>query len=287
MKLVRFQREGAPAWGMVLNDGVCDLTDVIGREHGAIHPHLEDGCRRLETLAAARGATLPLEGLRYAPFLPDPAKIFCVGVNYPDRNAEYKDGAEQPPWPSLFMRAPRSFTGHDQPLLRPRESDQLDYEGEIALVIGRTGRRIAEADAHDHIAGLVLMNEGTIRDWTRHAKFNVTQGKNVDSSGALGPWMVTPQESGPFDQLTLETRVNGEVRQSDSTARLMFSFAGLVAYVSRFATLETGDIISTGTPTGAGARFDPPRWLRPGDVVEVSCPGIGVLRNTVADDRQD
>jgi 5-carboxymethyl-2-hydroxymuconate isomerase len=168
-------------------------------------------------------------------------------------------------------------------LLRPRESDQLDYEGELVIVIGKGGRRIAKQDAAGHIAGLTLMNEGTIRDWVRHAKFNVTQGKNFDGSGAIGPWIVTADEIGAFDSLELQTRVNGEVRQDDGTANLIFPFDDLIAYVSSFMTLEPGDIISTGTPPGAGARLDPPKYLKPGDVVEVSCPTIGTLRNGVVD----
>jgi 5-carboxymethyl-2-hydroxymuconate isomerase len=181
------------------------------------------------------------------------------------------------------MRAPTSFTAHGQPLVRPRESDQLDYEGEIAIIIGRGGRRIARDQATDHIAGLTLMNEGTIRDWVRHAKFNVTQGKNFDRTGSIGPWMVTADEFSGFDSLALQTRVNGEIRQDDTTANLMFPFAKLIAYISSFTTLKPGDIISTGTPPGAGARFNPPVYLKPGDVVEISTPSIGTLRNGIVD----
>jgi 5-carboxymethyl-2-hydroxymuconate isomerase len=167
--------------------------------------------------------------------------------------------------------------------VRPQESDQLDYEGEIAIVIGTGGRRIPRDQAAGHIAGLTLVNEGTIRDWVRHAKFNVTQGKNFDSSGAVGPWIVTADEIDSFDGLKLQTRVNGDLRQDDSSANLIFPFDYLIGYVSSFMTLEPGDIISTGTPPGAGARFDPPIYLRPGDVVEVSSPAIGTLRNGIID----
>jgi 5-carboxymethyl-2-hydroxymuconate isomerase len=224
-----------------------------------------------------------LDEIEFAPLLPAPEKILCVGVNYHNRNEEYRDGSELPKFPSLFMRAPTSFTAHERPLIRPRESTQLDYEGEIAIVIGRGGRRIAREDATAHIAGLTLMNEGTIRDWVRHAKFNVTQGKNFDCTGSIGPWMVTADEFDGFDSLPLQTRVNGEMRQDDSTANLIFAIADLIAYISSFATLKPGDVISTGTPPGAGARLDPPVYLEPGDVVEVSSPAIGTLRNGVAD----
>jgi 2-keto-4-pentenoate hydratase/2-oxohepta-3-ene-1,7-dioic acid hydratase in catechol pathway len=211
-------------------------------------------------------------------------KILCVGVNYPERNAEYKDGSDAPKYPSLFVRFPGSFVGHGQSILRPRESQQFDYEGEIVLVMGKRGRRITEADAHDHVFGLTLMNEGSVRDWLRHGKFNVTQGKNFDASGAIGPVIVTRDSVGALDQLTIETRVNGEVRQQGHTGTLMFPFARIISYISTFTTLEPGDIIATGTPPGAGARFDPPKWLVPGDRVEVSCSAIGTLSNTVADD---
>jgi 2-keto-4-pentenoate hydratase/2-oxohepta-3-ene-1,7-dioic acid hydratase in catechol pathway len=185
---------------------------------------------------------------------------------------------------SLFPRFARSFTGHDLPLIRPPESVQLDYEGEIAVIIGTGGRRIAEGAALSHIAGLTLCNEGTIRDWVRHAKFNVTQGKNWDKSGAIGPWMVPFTHPAQLSDIGLQTRVNGVVRQADRTSRMIFGFARIISYISTFTTLCPGDIIVCGTPTGAGARADPPVWLRPGDVVEVEAEGIGVLSNTVQDE---
>jgi len=218
------------------------------------------------------------------PPLPRPGKLFCVGVNYPDRNAEYKDGSAQPNYMSLFPRYISGFVGHGENLVRPPESEQLDYEGEIVLIIGKSGRRIAEADAYDHVAGVTLCNEGTIRDWVRHAKFNVTQGKNWDRSGAIGPWIVPFTGPELIEAVSLETRVNGEVRQHDNTARMMFSFRRIINYISTFCTLQPGDMIVTGTPTGAGARLDPPQWLKPGDVIEVEVPTIGTLRNSVEDE---
>jgi 5-carboxymethyl-2-hydroxymuconate isomerase len=211
-------------------------------------------------------------------------KILCVGVNYGNRNAEYRDGSDQPKYPSLFPRFPGSLAGHREPLLRPPESPQLDYEGEIAIIIGKGGRRIPEATAESHIAGLTIVNEGTIRDWTRHGKFNVTQGKNWDSSGAIGPWIVTADEFAHYDNLRVTTRVNGEVRQDDTTANLLFPFRYLLRYISTWTTLKPGDVISTGTPVGSGARFDPPRYLKPGDTVEVEVSGVGTLQNPVADE---
>jgi 5-carboxymethyl-2-hydroxymuconate isomerase len=283
VKIAKVEFQGTARWAAITDAGAIDLTPLLEAPEGA-HPLLsEAGVQRANNYVAGCSPDSALDGFSFEPFLPAPEKIICVGVNYANRNEEYRDGSDLPKFPSLFMRAPTSFTAHDRPLVRPRESEQLDYEGEIAIVIGRGGRRIAREQATAHIAGLTLMNEGTIRDWVRHAKFNVTQGKNFDCSGSIGPWMVTADEFDGFDSLALQTRVNGELRQDDSTANLIFSFADLIAYISTFTTLKTGDIISTGTPPGAGARFDPPVYLKPGDVVEVSAPGIGMLRNGVTD----
>ena len=243
-----------------------------------------DGFAALAAAAEGRAVTHAFGSFVWDIPVPDPEKIICVGVNFPDRNAEYKDGQEAPPNMSLFPRFARSFVGHEVPLTRPPETPQLDYEGEIAVVIGKGGRRIPEAEALGHIAALTLCNEGTLRDWVRHAKFNVTQGKNWDGSGAMGPWLVLFREPAQIVDVGLETRVNGELRQSDRTGRMLFGVARQIAYISTFTTLVAGDIIVTGTPTGAGARFDPPRWLVPGDVVEVSAEGIGTLRNGVRDE---
>jgi 2-keto-4-pentenoate hydratase/2-oxohepta-3-ene-1,7-dioic acid hydratase in catechol pathway len=234
--------------------------------------------------AAGRAPDHALETITWLPPIPSPEKIICIGVNYPDRNAEYKDGTDAPKYPSMFMRTPRSFVGHDSPLVRPRASTQLDYEGELVIVIGKAGRHIAERAALDHIAAITLCNEGTIRDWVRHAKFNVTQGKNFDQTGSLGPWLVPYAQESQIADIRLTTRVNGETRQDDRTGRLIFGFRYLISYISTFTTLVPGDVIVTGTPTGAGARFDPPRYLKPGDVVEVEADGVGVLRNAVIDE---
>ena len=282
MRFLTFSSGDTPSWGVATSTGIIDL----GARYGAdLHRVLQDNS--LATMME-RAATLPADldfaNVRYLPPIATPEKIACIGVNYANRNAEYRDDSDDPEWPSLFMRTIDSFTGHDQPLWRPPESHQLDYEGEIVLVIGKRGHRIPEARAMEHVAGLTIMNEGTLRDWVRHAKFNVTQGKNFVHSGGLGPWMVTADEFADYGNLTVTTRVNGERRQHDTTANLMFPFPYLVSYLSTFYILKPGDLISTGTPLGAGARFDPPRYLVPGDVVEVEVPGIGLLRNGVIDD---
>ena len=237
-----------------------------------------------DRILIGKRTSLTLEEVTLRPPLPRPEKIFCVGVNYLDRNAEYKDGSTQPEYMSLFPRYISSFVGQGENLVRPAETVQLDYEGEIVLVIGQSGRRIQEADAYDHIAAVTLCNEGTIRDWVRHAKFNVTQGKNWDRSGALGPWIVPFTGPDLIEGVTLKTTVNGEVRQQDHTAHMVFSFRNIIAYISTFCTLQPGDMIITGTPAGAGARLDPPQWLKPGDTIEVSVPTIGTLMNGVEDE---
>jgi 2-keto-4-pentenoate hydratase/2-oxohepta-3-ene-1,7-dioic acid hydratase in catechol pathway len=280
VKLAKLERSGGAVWAAITDEGAIDLTAELNG--GSIRDHLScDGLARLAEFAAGRSPDISATQVTYAPLLPDPEKIICVGVNYHNRNEEYRDGSEAPKYPSLFLRAPTSFTAHETPLVRPRESDQLDYEGELAIIIGKGGRRIERNEAHAHIAGLTLLNEGTLRDWVRHAKFNVTQGKNFDKSGSIGPWMVTADEFDSFDDLPIQTKVNGELRQDDSTANLIFPFDQLIAYISSFTTLKAGDVISTGTPPGAGARFDPPVYLKPGDVIEISSMPIGTLRNGV------
>jgi 2-keto-4-pentenoate hydratase/2-oxohepta-3-ene-1,7-dioic acid hydratase in catechol pathway len=284
-RFIAFTAAGRPGYGLLREDGVVDLSARHGARWPTLREVIADGALLpLAAEAAALPADLPADAVRYEIPIPSPEKLICVGVNYPDRNEEYRDGQAAPSNPSLFVRFPRSFTGHGQPLIRPPESPQLDYEGEIVIVIGRGGRRIAEAEALSHIAALSLANEGTIRDWVRHAKFNVTQGKNFDRSGSIGPWLVPFTDPAQVADIALETRVNGEVRQRDRTSRMIFPFSRIISYISTFTTLVPGDVVLTGTPTGAGARFDPPIWLKPGDVVEVEADGIGVLRNTVADE---
>jgi 2-keto-4-pentenoate hydratase/2-oxohepta-3-ene-1,7-dioic acid hydratase in catechol pathway len=284
MRLTSFKLRDQQRYGAVIGDGLVDLTDRLGQ-----YPTLRAliaGNGLAEAQAAIRGLAphYKLADVVLLPPVPTLENIWCIGVNYADRNEEYKDSSERPKYPSLFCRAPASLVGHEQPIERPRVSDQLDYEGEIALVIGKGGRHIPRERALEHIFGLTLCNEGSVRDWLRHGKFNVTQGKNFDRSGSLGPWIVTRDEIDLTKPIRLTTRVNGEVRQDDTTERLIFPFDYLINYLSTFTTLTPGDIIVTGTPTGAGARFDPPRWLQPGDVVEVEASGLGTLRNRVVDE---
>ena len=284
MKFATIRSQGAVSYGAVTDAGVTALSQYFPQ-----WATLKDviAAQGLPALSAAivGAAVSHLNGsFSYEMPVANGEKIICVGVNFPDRNAEYKDGSQAPSNMSLFPRFARGFVGHGEALVRPPESHQLDYEGEIAVVIGKQGRRISQADAYDHIAAITLCNEGTIRDWVRHAKFNVTQGKNWDNTGAMGPWLVPFTDAAQLDDVQLTTHVNGELRQEDRTSRMMFPIRRQIEYISTFTTLMPGDIIVTGTPTGAGARFDPPIYLKPGDVVEVAAEGIGTLRNTIEDE---
>jgi 5-carboxymethyl-2-hydroxymuconate isomerase len=279
--------EGKATFGAVTGAGVVDL----GKRHNELRD-LREAIRmdRLDALAreaSSADVDIDLADMEYLPTITNPEKIICIGVNYANRNEEYKDGSSAPKYPSVFMRSRESLVGHKQLIMDPPESEQLDYEGEIVIIIGKAGRRISQDDAHKHIAGLTIMNEGSVRDYLRHAKFNVTQGKNFANSGSLGPWLVTPDEIDTTGQLQVITRVNGEERQNDETSNLMFPFRYLISYLSTFYQLKPGDVIATGTPNGAGARFDPPKYLKDGDVVEVEVPGIGILHNTIVTETVD
>jgi 2-keto-4-pentenoate hydratase/2-oxohepta-3-ene-1,7-dioic acid hydratase in catechol pathway len=285
MKLASFRVRGRESFGVVAGEGVVDLKLRLGPPFASALDLLREagGLDAARQAASGVRADFPFHELEWLPPLIAPEKILCIGINYANRNADFGD-AEAPNYPSMFFRAPGSLVGHQQAIVRPRESEQLDYEGEIALVIGRAGRRIAREQALDHVAGVTLCNEGTIRDWLRHGKFNVTQGKNFDATGSIGPWIVTADEIDLAKPLHITVKLNGEVTQDDSTASMVQSFAELIAYVSTFMTLKAGDVIVTGTPVKLGPRSEPPSWLKAGDVVEVAVPQIGVLRNTVVTD---
>jgi 2-keto-4-pentenoate hydratase/2-oxohepta-3-ene-1,7-dioic acid hydratase in catechol pathway len=282
MRLASFRVNGRISYGAVTDSGIIDLGKKLK------YPTLLDVFRAgavAEARAAASGAAdYQTTDVEMLPPVLGPDKIICVGINYPERSAEYKDNREQPKYPNLFCRFPGSLVGHDQPIVRPKVSDKFDYEGEIVLVIGKEGRHVPQDKALSHIGGLTLGNEGSVRDWLRHGTLNVTQGKNFDASGSLGPWIVPADDLDPGKPLRVTTKVNGALRQDDTTDRLTWGFAWLINYISTFTTLKPGDLIWTGTPTGAGGHQNPPQWLKPGDVVEVEVAGIGVLRNKVVDE---
>ena len=280
--LISFLHNNAARFGRLDGETVTDLTASFDGRFASLSDAANAGA--LAELYAADGASVALADVTLTAPLPSPGKIICVGVNFPDRHAEYKDGQSAPANPSLFIRFPGSFVGHGDDLRRPPESEQLDYEGEIAIVIGAGGRRIEAANAWEHIAAVTLCNEGTIRDWVRHAKFNVTQGKNFEKSAAMGPGLLAFTGPDMLADIELTTRVNGEIRQQDRTSRMIFSFTDIIAYVSTFTPLKPGDVLVCGTPTGAGARFDPPKWLKPGDIVKISADGLGTLSNGVRDE---
>ncbi len=281
MRLASFKTNGGISYGAVTGgNGIIDLGRKLK------YPSLLDLFRAgalAEARAAAAGpADLQMKDVELLPPILAPDKNICVGINYPDRAAEYKGSVDAPKYPNLFCRFPTSLVGAEQPIIRPKVSDKFDYEGEIVIVIGKEGRHVPQESALSMIGGFTLGNEGSVRDWLRHGSLNVTQGKNFDKSGSLGPWVETGLDTAK--PLRVTTTVNGEVRQDDTTDRLTWGFAWLISYISTFATLKPGDYIWTGTPTGAGVHRNPPVWLKPGDVVEVSSPQIGVLRNTVADE---
>ena len=284
MKLLNFRAEGRESVGAMGPHGIVDLGARLGHDVTDALTLIRSGLMGPARSVAALGQRdYTLDDVQILKPVGRDTRYFCIGVNYPDRNEEYKDGSERPSYPSLFMRSHTSLVAHGDPIVRPRESEQLDYEGEIVVMIGKGGRRITQEAALSHVFGFTCANEGSVRDWLRHSKFNVTQGKNFDRSGSIGPCIVTADEVGT-SPLRITTHVNGEQRQNDTSDRMLFSIPYLISYLSTFCSLEPGDVILSGTPSGAGARFDPPRYLVAGDVVEVEVSRVGVLRNTVVDD---
>lgn len=284
MKLLNFTVEGRESFGILGSSGILDLGARLTPRATDIVFFIRAGLSaQARALAEGDKADYALKDVRVSKPVGRGSRYFCIGVNYPERNEEYKDGSERLKYPSLFMRTHASFVAPGEALVRPLESEQLDYEGEIVMVIGQGGRRIPVESALSHVFGYTCANEGSVRDWLRHSKFNVTQGKNFDRSGSIGPYLVTADEVG-LAPMRIVTRVNGEVRQNDTSDRMIFPMAYLIHYISTFCALEPGDVILTGTPSGAGARLDPPRYLRAGDRVEVEISRVGLLHNEVRDD---
>ena len=283
MRLASFSVNGRTSYGAVTGAGIVDLGRRLPKYPSLLDVFRAQAIAEARTVANA-AADYQIKDVAMLPPIVMPEKNICVGINYPDRSAEYKDSREAPKYPNLFCRFATSIVGTEQPIVRPKVSEKFDYEGEVILVIGKEGRHVPRESALSSIGGLTLGNEGSVRDWLRHGTLNVTQGKNFDRSGSVGPWIVTTDELDPAKPLHLTTRVNGELRQEDSTDRLTWGFAWLINYISTFATLRPGDLIWTGTPTGAGVHRNPSVWLKPGDVVEVEVPEIGILRNRVVDE---
>ncbi|CAN7670157.1 fumarylacetoacetate hydrolase family protein [Variovorax paradoxus] len=283
MKLLSFVHQGRETWGAVVGDGVVDLGKARP-QHAGLVDYIASGeylkaAQHVEGLPIAAG----LADITYLPPIPKSEKIVCAVRNYMDHHQEvlaagmHRELSEQPP---IFLRVWRSQCAHNQPIVRPHVSESLDWEGELAVIIGKGGRNIAEADAFDHVAGYSCYNDGSVREWQFHAK-QIASGKNFESTGGFGPWMVTADEIAPGRELKLETRLNGEVVQSSHTGHMIFSIPKLISYSSTIFTLAPGDVIATGTPAGVGWSKKPPRFMKPGDVCEVEIEGIGVLRNPI------
>ena len=276
MKLLSYIHQGQARWGQVQGDQVVDLSSPA---YPTLRSALASGkLDEIVRTAAASGAKAALKDIQFLPVIPDAGKIFCVGHNYEAHRVEtQRDKTEHP---LLFLRVAESQTGHLQPILLPPESSNLDFEGEIAVIIGKAGRRIKREQAWEHVAGYSAYNEGSIRDWQRHT-IQFTAGKNFSSTGGFGPWMVTRGEIADGEELTLETRLNGEVMQHTTTALMIFPIPVLIEYISTFTTLQPGDVIVSGTPGGVGAKRTPPVWMKAGDRVEIEVSKVGVLVNPI------
>jgi len=277
MKFLSYLHHDRPRWGLAGTTGVIDLTSG---EHPDLRSAIAAGALdRLGRAAQGRPDSAAWDDIRFLPVIPNPDKIVCIGHNYEEHRVETQ--RDRTAHPSVFLRVAASQTGHGAPLLLPRESGHLDYEGEIAIVIGRAGRRIAEQDAWDHVAGYSAYNDGSVRDWQKHTT-QFTPGKNFPGTGAFGPWLVTRGEIADGEVLRVRTRLNGSVMQDADTSMMIFPIPRLIAYVSTFTPLAPGDVVVTGTPGGVGARRNPPVWMKAGDRVEIEVSRIGTLVNTVA-----
>jgi 5-carboxymethyl-2-hydroxymuconate isomerase len=272
MRFVSFRHRGKTSFGAAAGDRIVDLGGTRPDLGAAIAAGAIDELRRA---AQGKAGDIPLAEIEYLPVLPSPARFVCAGYNYRSRASEKAPGE----FPSLFLKHASALIGHDAPMIKPNNSDRFDYEGEFCLVIGKRARHVAAKDAYAHILGYTILNDGSVRDFQGHS---VTAGKNFPHTSGFGPFLVTADEIADPAALSLTTKVNGEVRQSGNTRDLIFDIPFLVNYVSTFTELMPGDVISTGTPSGAGWRMDPPRWLKPGDVVEIEIEGVGTLRNRVA-----
>jgi 2-keto-4-pentenoate hydratase/2-oxohepta-3-ene-1,7-dioic acid hydratase in catechol pathway len=284
MKLLSYSHNNRESWGAVSGDGVIDLNQALGGKYADLAAFIgsADYARR-EELVKGRKADVPLSAIRYLPVIPEPEKIICLVRNYMDHHQEVvaaglqRELSEHPP---IFLRVWRAQVGHNEPLVRPHVSDSFDWEGELAVIIGKGGRHIPKEKAMEHIAGYSIYNDGSIREWQFHAK-QIAAGKNFVGTGPFGPWMVTADEIPDPTNLKLETRLNGKVMQSSNTGNLIFDIPTIINYSSTIFDLVPGDVLVTGTPGGVGWSRKPPIFMKPGDVCEVEFEKIGILRNPV------
>jgi 2-keto-4-pentenoate hydratase/2-oxohepta-3-ene-1,7-dioic acid hydratase in catechol pathway len=280
MRLATFSTAQGASYGIVTGKGIVDLKRYFGNQYPDLLS-LIAGNGFAEAAKQLNSAPDYKDGdVTWLPVIPNPGKILCVGLNYQDHVVETgRDNTEQP---AIFIRVAESQVGHKQPIVRPKESKNLDFEAEIAVIIGRAGRRIAQKDAWSHIAGYSCYNDGSVRDWQRHT-IQWTAGKNFTQTGAFGPWMVTADDIPPNTKMTLSCRLNGETMQKATTEQMIFKIPKIIEYCSSWTTLEPGDVLVTGTPGGVGARRNPPVWMKPGDKVEIEIDKVGILENSIAD----
>ena len=280
MKLLSFKAAQGASYGAVTDKGIVDLGRRLGSRYADLKALITSNAIGEAKKLLSEKPDYQVSDIAFLPVIPNPDKIICVGLNYQDHVVETgRDNTEQP---AIFVRVADSQVGHKQPILRPRESTHLDYEAEIAVIIGKGGRRISQKDSWSHIAGYSCYNEGSVRDWQRHT-IQWTAGKNFHCTGAFGPWMVTADEIPPNTKLTLSCRLNGERMQHATTEQMIFKIPKIIEYVSTWTTLLPGDVLVTGTPGGVGARRTPPVWMKPGDKVEIEIDKVGILENSIAD----
>ena len=280
MKLASFRHDGGSSWGVVIDaNTIADTGSVLRSAYPDLKTAIEAASHQKIIAAVAQAPLYPLAAIEWLPVIPNPARILCVGVNYDSHRREM--GRDEVPYPTIFTRWPSSQIGHLQPLLRPRVSSSLDFEGELAIVIGKGGRYIPVESAFDHIAGYSCYHDGSVRDWQRHTT-QFTPGKNFPGTGGFGPWLATRDEIADGEPLRLTTTLNGEIVQDATTDMMICSIPQIIAYCSSFTPLEPGDVIATGTPGGVGAARQPPLFMKPGDVVVIEIEKIGKLVNAGA-----
>ena len=280
MQLASFERQGRSSYGAVMDGGIAEARADFRRQYESLRAVFGAGAQQ-ELEANLGDEIVSAAEIGFLPPVANPDKILCVGVNYRPHIEEM--GRQVPQHPVVFVRFPGSLVGHERPIVRPLASEQFDFEGELAVVIGRRARHVSRQQALEYVAGYCCFMDGSVRDWQRHT-MQFTPGKNFDQSGAIGPTLVTADEIPDPAVLQLTTRINGEVMQHGKLAELVFDIPALIEYCSTFAELLPGDIIATGTPGGVGAARTPPVWLKRGDTVEVDIPGVGLLRSPVWDE---
>jgi 2-keto-4-pentenoate hydratase/2-oxohepta-3-ene-1,7-dioic acid hydratase in catechol pathway len=278
VRWISFEKAGRASYGVVVGNGIVDVGARRPNDRTLKDLLASGDLEKAGAEAAKQKADHALADVKYLPVITNPDKILCVGINYKAHQEE--TGRDPTSHPTIFVRFAAAQIGHDQPMIRPEESDQLDFEGEIALVIGKRGRRIPKAKALDYVAGFSCYNDGSVRDYQRHTT-QFTPGKNFTGTGGFGPWLMTKDECGNLGAMELTTRLNGEVMQNATASLLIFGFEDIIAYCSTFTDLVPGDVIVTGTPGGVGGARNPPLFMKAGDIIEVEVKPIGVLRNRV------